>query len=112
MSRFGDTPFFGTSSLCATCRSAQNVSGFRLNDTFTICRTGTSDPLRMPQPVVKCSEYDDKRNPPIWQLEKIAWRFSPDDRKKIAGFGGGDRIYSPQEWKNRVKEGKETDDEF
>jgi hypothetical protein len=105
MSKYGATPDFSKPSLCLSCRCAQNVSGHRLNDSFTICRIGGTDAVRMPQPVVKCSEYDDQAAAPLWQLEKIAWRFSVDDKKKTAGF------LKPNEWRSKVKsEGGDPDD--
>ena len=60
----------------------------------------------MRQPVVTCSEYEDKRTPSLWPLEKIAWRVSADKRKKTLGF------VSPLEWKELVKAGKENDDDL
>lgn len=99
------TPNFSEPSLCLSCRCAQNVTGLRQNDSFTLCRMHGMDAIRIQQPVVTCSEYDDRRLPQLWQLEKIAWRFSIDDRKKTAGF------ITPQAWKAKVKDGKEISDE-
>ena len=36
--------------------------------------------------VTECSSYGDKSVPSLHSLEKIAWRFSVDDRKKTMGF--------------------------
>ena len=98
------TPNFSKPSLCVTCRFAQNIQGLRLNDQVTICRVNGTDPFRIAQPVLQCSEYDDQRQVPLWQMEKIAWRFSIDDRKKISGF------LTPGAWKLRVDAGKETEE--
>jgi hypothetical protein len=62
--------------------------------------------MRIIYPVRSCSDYDDKRIPSLWQMEKVAWRFSADNRKKTAGFLG------PAAWKDRMKaDGQDPDDE-
>jgi hypothetical protein len=105
MSRFGDTPKFGQPSLCATCRAGQNVTGPRFRDSATFCRLNGMEAISMPQPVYTCSDYDDRRQPSLWQLEKIAWRFSVDEKRKTAGF------YNPVQHALRVAQGIEPADE-
>ena len=103
MSKFGDTPRFDSKSLCDSCRCSQVTTGLRLNDTRVFCRYG-GQTVVMPQPVLTCSDYDDKRTPALWELEKVAWRLSVDLNRKQAGF------ISPLEWKQRVKDGQEVED--
>lgn len=92
LKQFGDTPNFSTPSLCVTCRNGQNVKGQTSSDELTLCHAhGCDVPIQFP--VVQCSEYDDKRMPSIWEMEKIAWRFSVDNKRKKAGF------LSPQDYK-------------
>jgi len=104
MPKFGDTPRFDGRSLCETCRSGQITTGLRSKDSLVLCRLGHNDAIPMPQPVTTCSDYDDKRIAPLWEMEKIAYRFSVDNRRKHAGF------ISPAEFKRRVKDGTEVDD--
>jgi hypothetical protein len=40
----------------------------------------------------------------LWQMEKIAWRFSIDDRRKTSGF------ITPGAWKLLVEAGKESEE--
>jgi len=78
-------------SLCTHCRWAQIVRGVRMNDELQLCHyAGTR--IAMTSPVTFCSDYDDKRTPPLHEMEKIAWRIV-SDRKTAAGF------LSPKEWK-------------
>jgi len=51
--------------------------------------------------VRSCNDYEDKGQPALWQMEKIAWRFSVDNKRKAAGF------LTPAQWKAL---GKDEDD--
>ncbi len=105
MSKFGETPDFSAGSLCRTCRNGQVVKGRKFNEHITYCHSHGTDSTRITYQVASCTDYDDKRIPSLWQLEKIAWRFSIDNKKKTTGF------YRPDDWKNKLKcEGKEDDE--
>jgi hypothetical protein len=77
----GGTPK-GSQSLCVMCRSAHNVVGVNMQR-ITICRAGNSFAVRFP--VSECSVYDDKRNPAVWEMEKIAWEVHSRNRG-LVGF--------------------------
>src|SRR5579872_2721225 len=104
MSKFGDTPRFDAKSLCGTCRCAQVTTGLQSKHSMVLCRMNGSQPIQVPQPVISCSDYDDKRMPAVWELEKIAWRLSGDKKANHAGF------IDPTTWKRRVKDGLEAED--
>ena len=57
--------------------------------------------MRVTWKVTFCNDYEDKRLPSLWQMEKVAWRFSIDQKKKTAGF------VDPKKWKEK---GNEPDD--
>ena len=98
MPKFGDTPNLSDPSLCLSCRCALIIKGRGLSDELTLCRAGSGmADLRITRPVVECNSYDDKRQPSLNQLEKIAWRVCPDNRKKTTGF------FRPTEWQAKVK---------
>lgn len=72
-------------SLCLTCRDGQVIKGARDREEFQWCHAhGTTK--RITWKVMDCSEYDNKSQPGLWQLEKIAWRFCKDDKRKTTGF--------------------------
>lgn len=80
----GGTPV-GNQSLCVTCRAAHVVRGVNMQE-MTICRVGQAFTVKFP--VATCSAYDDKRQPPIWEMEKIAWQVQSRSRGPV-GFTGG-----------------------
>lgn len=96
------TPNHSEASLCASCSNAQRIQGERMTEQVTLCHTRGSDPARqITWHVVECSDYENKSLPSLWQMEKIAWRFSVDDKRKTAGF------MSPAQWKAK---GHDPDD--
>jgi len=46
-------------------------------------------PLRIPFRVAECSEYDDKRQPVLWELKQIAWDVHPRENGGKSGFVRG-----------------------
>lgn len=79
------TPSFTQQTLCATCENAHIVRGVREQDQITRCHACGMDPLVITFPVTYCNEYQDTNSPSSWELEKIAWRVTPDVRHP-AGF--------------------------
>lgn len=79
----------GNVSLCTTCRNGHTVKTGRLH-TIVICTKYSMDGVTcFPQPVVECSEYDDKRMPSKWDMEAIAWTIQTRNRGP-AGFQGSE----------------------
>lgn len=83
----GGTPRGGL-PLCVTCRAAHNITGVNMQ-AITICRVGA--PFRVQFPVSQCSTYDDKRNPAVWEMEKIAWEVNSRNRGPV-GFADNGRM--------------------
>jgi len=71
--------------VCFTCQHGMIVRGQAESQLAITCHSGMqSVPVRWH--VTECSSYNDKSLPSLHSLEKIAWRFSVDDRKKTMGF--------------------------
>lgn len=79
------TPNYSKPSLCLSCRNAHIVRGRRQDECIQFCNVN-GEHTRITWPVAECNEVDEKSTPALWQLEKIAWRFSKDDKRKTAGF--------------------------
>jgi len=48
--------------------------------------------------------YDDKRQPAMWEMEKIAWRITVSKEKHAIGFGPAGRqveVMSPAEFREK-----------
>lgn len=80
------TPDHSTPSLCYSCRESQVVRNAK-GDTRVFCHSRAATPtLEIREPITDCNDYQDKTTTPLWEMEKIAWRFNKDDKRKIAGF--------------------------
>lgn len=90
---YGGTPMLGEKSRCLTCRNAQIIKGMGQDDTVYCGTLGHFGAVSVRQPVAECSAYDDKRQPALYQLERIAWRIDSDKNGRVTGF------MSPKEWK-------------
>ena len=77
----------GTSdSLCATCREAQVVE-FSNGVKAVRCHSrGAFPQVTINHPVTRCNDYDDRRQPAKWDMEKIAWQVTTDKSGKTIGF--------------------------
>ena len=72
------------------------MKGRGMSEEITLCGAGQGmNPFRVLRPVVECNEYENKNTPALWQLEKIAWKFSVDNQNRPAGF------MSPKKWKEK-----------
>jgi hypothetical protein len=92
----GGTPDFSGPSLCVTCRHSHTIKGRGMSEELTLCRAGSGmNSLQITRPVVECSEYENKNTPALWQMEKIAWKFSVDNANRPVGF------LSPKRWKEK-----------
>lgn len=73
-------------------------------DHIVLCNaTHSMAPLAVPPVVTSCNQYDDKRRPPMYEMEKIAWRISADTTSRKAGFNAEPKIdiLSPAEYKQK-----------
>lgn len=71
-------------SLCTSCRFS-SIAGNDHGDIFVQCRQFSSyDTVRMPQPVMHCTEWEDAAQPSLYDMKKTAYLLDPS--KKIIGF--------------------------
>jgi hypothetical protein len=86
----GGTPVNGK-SLCATCRWAHCVRGYKESQELFRCgvemttRSYGSQLIPMPFPVAKCSHYIDQRIPLLAEMEVMALTIDPE-RVRVSGF--------------------------
>ena len=71
-------------SLCQTCRSGLVTT--RDNGWLTIHCQVSHPPMRMPTDITRCSEYEDRRTPASYEMEKIAWTLRTDQKGQVLGF--------------------------
>lgn len=69
-------------SLCTTCTNATIAKGSGLAEELIYCSSLRSK-LRFK--VFKCSGYEDKRLPSLYEMQQLAWTLQTDRTKKI-GF--------------------------
>lgn len=79
------------STLCEECRHSI-VTRFEDGTMLVRCDYGGGQPLTIHRSVVKCSEFDSRRNTNRYEMEKIAWKIDADKRGGRAGF----RIVPPR----------------
>src|SRR5208282_2567010 len=85
---YGGTPI-GNKSLCATCRYAQTMRGVNMQEQVRCLRMGNQSVV-VTYPVEKCSGYDDKRMPSLYDMEQIAWNIKCRVRGQ-SGFATGEQ---------------------
>jgi len=71
--------------LCFTCQQGMIVRGQAESQLAITCQAGFES-VSVRWHVTECSSYNNKSLTSLHSLEKIAWRFSVDDRKKTMGF--------------------------
>lgn len=72
--------------LCETCRYSTVIRGTRLNDQIVECGRLFGHNQRVSFPVVSCSDYADRRQASVSDMEKIAWILRADGPRNQAGF--------------------------
>ena len=72
--------------LCETCRYSTVIRGARLNDQIVECGQLFGHNQRVSFPVVSCSDYADRRQASVSDMEKIAWILRSDLLRSQAGF--------------------------
>jgi hypothetical protein len=73
-------------SLCLSCRHATIIRGRNLHDEIVDCGMLYGDRSRIRFPVTSCSNYSDRRQPTLRQMEEIAWVLRTDRARKPIGF--------------------------
>ena len=80
------TPNFSQKSLCNTCREGQVIEGVRLGDRVALCHSRGMTPIRIVFDVTTCADYENRSTTALWDLKKIAWKLSKDDKTAVCGF--------------------------
>jgi hypothetical protein len=81
---YGGTPV-GQASRCDSCVYSRIIRGYAQSEKITLCDR-LFEPIRIPFPVMECTDYLDKRLPCIEDLEQIAWELRSKSAGKKAGF--------------------------
>jgi hypothetical protein len=75
------------SPLCLGCRQAFIARG--LNREELVYCGGIGPPFRVTFPVVECNRFDDKSQPPIYEMQNIAWIVRSRNRGPMGFTEGG-----------------------
>src|SRR5215470_6288235 len=75
----------GQESRCDSCVYARIIRGYSQSEKITICDR-IFEPIRIPFPVMECTDYLDKSLPCIEDLEQMAWELRSKSAGKRAGF--------------------------
>jgi hypothetical protein len=74
-------------SLCRTCRYAHIEQGHSESEERIFCGSwGGARPLSVRFSVKECSDYEDKRLPSLYRMEKVAWILSTKNAGSAIGF--------------------------
>ncbi len=88
----GGTVDHGEPPLCETCRFATVARGRTLQQELVFCGRMPFTDRRVFFPVSSCSEYSDRRQPSLWQMEEIAWVLRSNPSRKTIGFVEAHRL--------------------
>jgi hypothetical protein len=72
-------------SLCVTCRYGHVQKGFVESQESAFC-TKPMTVRASPFPVRECTDYDDRRHAPIWEMKEYALILIPTQSNKAVGF--------------------------
>lgn len=73
----------GWEDLCATCRSAHRMKGQGESSERTYCYMMGKF---IPFPLASCSSYEDRRQPSVEEMKKIAWTLRTSASGNAIGF--------------------------
>jgi hypothetical protein len=82
-------------NLCLSCRMALHIQSAQSSNEVLLCSASGQPPLRISEPVGKCSGYLDKNQPTLYDLRDIAWTLMTDKGGRSLGF------HSPEELRER-----------
>ena len=82
----GGTVDHGQRSLCESCRWATIVRGPRLGDEIVECCQLSFKNRRVAFPVTSCSDYLNRNQATLRQMEEIAWILRSDPLRNQVGF--------------------------
>jgi hypothetical protein len=82
----GGTARHDEPSLCLTCRFATIVRGSALGNEIVECAQLSTTHKRVGFPVVSCTDYADRRQASLREMEEIAWILKSDPKRNDIGF--------------------------
>ena len=88
----GGTIDHGQRPLCETCRWSTIVRGTKLNDEIVECAQLSYRNRRVTFPVTFCSDYKDRRQASLREMEEIAWVLRSDPHRSSVGFVRSSRL--------------------
>jgi hypothetical protein len=91
----------GQRSLCETCRWSTVIRGRRLDEEIIEC-SQLSDHRRVPFAVATCSDFVERVQPGLKEMQEIAWILRTDPHRKQMGFVRSSRL--PDEERYALKE--------
>jgi hypothetical protein len=86
----GGTPEDGV-SLCVTCSNGLVRRGYSAAQEEIVCRA-TRPTERVPFRVRECSEYEDRRLPSLYSMQKVAWVLLTKSAGRSIGFVTSERF--------------------
>jgi hypothetical protein len=92
------------SSLCSTCDNAWIVKGMARSEVMVQCHAHYGATTTVRWHVTECTSYFERSAVSLRDMEKIAYRFSVDDRRNKMGF------MSASQWKIKHPTGGPGDD--
>lgn len=72
------------SGLCVSCRESQVIE-HENGRTVTLCHY-YGHPIVIARPVLRCNQFDDKKTPSEFEMQKIAWTLRTDQSGLAIGF--------------------------
>lgn len=79
------TPQHGGKGLCHSCKHSHVFRGAAESEVSVRCQALFEQPIFITRPVVECSEYANKTNKSLYDMEKIGWVLAMKNGKTI-GF--------------------------
>ena len=76
----------GRRSLCESCRWSTVIRGPKIGDEIVECYQLSFVNRRVTFPVTSCSDYLNRNQPTVRQMEEIAWVLRSDPRRNQIGF--------------------------
>jgi hypothetical protein len=78
--------------LCETCRWSTVIRGARLEDQIVECSQLSYRDRRIHFAVTSCSDYADRRQPSLADMQEIAWILRTDVLRNQVGFVRSSRL--------------------
>ncbi len=88
----GGTVNSGDAPLCQTCRYGTIVRGSRLGDEIVECANLSSARRHITFPVSYCTDYSDRRQPSLREMEETAWILRTDPKRNTIGFVAASKL--------------------